>query len=726
MYEQHFGLSRRPFRAKAAGSDVFVGPQAATTMAGLKSALVASDAVVTVSGPVGSGKTTLVLKALESMSGQHKVVRIGRIRLQSSDILSLLLTELEIENPPNGAIQQFNAFRRCVKELEDSGTRLVIAVEDSPRLGVDTLAEIEALTAADAGLSEGANVILMGDENLDNAIRDPELSRLQQRIRQKLQTTPLPAAELRGYLRHCFRLAGGDFEQVFETDAAPLLHHMTGGVPRVANTVLETAMTAAAERGQTQVSSELLARIGENEFGLSAAGFEFSPPPTAAAITPVDSAAATPVVEPIEPAAEAPVPPAVEPAPEMQAPGDDPVIVFADVPEPADLPELIQDTLPDLQVLAPEVVTADDPTPAEPEPPVLTIEPPAEPEAPVLAVETPAEPDAPVLAVEPPAEPEAPVLAVEPPAPDATPDRDGVPDWDRDPTMAELRPDIDALEQAMAFAQPDELEIESPEAKANDNSEEPAADEIPEITLDHAISQRIENNLIDAPGQISPLRENEPAEDKSQSEIPKLDLPAKTPEKSDTEIEKIAAELSRAKSLEDVDDRMAETLFGDELSLVASQFMKKAVVAESANDDIEEIIEVPEVASVANQEQRVATASQMAPSSPPANSLDVEVTMEATGRSRPDGGMDLSASQRLKTVRALNADLHPSLREPESPAANDVRPAAREPDSIEDQINTSITQTLEALKVRPPVGGLENDGEDEKSKSGFFSRFKRS
>ena len=717
MYEKHFGLTRRPFRAKATGSDVFVGPQAATTMAGLKSALVASDAAVTVSGPVGSGKTTLVLKALESMSGQHKVVRIGRMRLQSSDILALLLTELDIENPPNGAIQQFNAFRRCVKELEDNGTRLVIAVEDSPRLGVDTLAEIEALTAADAGLSEGANVILMGDEKLDNALRDPQLSRLQQRIRQKLQMTPLPAAELRGYLRHCFRLAGGDFEQVFETDAAPLLHHMTGGVPRVANTVLETAMTAAAERGQTQVPSELLARIGENEFGLSAAGFEFSPPPAAAPPAAVETVV-PPVIEPIEPAAEAVIPPPVEPVADTQAHSADPTSVFADVPEPADLPELIQDTLPDLQVLAPEVVAA------APEPPVLAMEPPAEPEAPVLAIEPAAEPEAPVLAIEPAAEPEAPVLTVEPTVMQDTPDSAEIPDWDRDPTMAELRPDLDALEQAMAFAQPDELELESPAAKANDNPADPPSDEIPEITLDHAISQRIESNLIDEPGEISPVREDEPAHDETRPELPELDLPAKKPAKSDTEIEKIAAELSRAKSLEDVDDRMAETLFGDEFSLVASQFMKKAVVVESANDDIEEIAEVPDVAAVANQEQRVATSSQAAQSAPPANSLDVEVTMEATGRSRPDGGMDLSASQRLKTVRALNADLHPSLREPGTPAANDA-PRAEEPDSIEDQINTSITQTLEALKVRPPVGGL-NDDEEEKSKSGFFSRFKRS
>ena len=84
--------------------------------------------------------------------------------------------------------------------------------------------------------------------------------------------------------------------------------------------------------------------------------------------------------------------------------------------------------------------------------------------------------------------------------------------------------------------------------------------------------------------------------------------------------------------------------------------------------------------------------------------------------------MDLSASQRLKTVRALNADLHPSLREPENePPQNG---STEEPDSIEDQINTSITQTLKTLKIPPDVAN--EDDEEESGKSGFFSRFRRS
>ena len=87
--------------------------------------------------------------------------------------------------------------------------------------------------------------------------------------------------------------------------------------------------------------------------------------------------------------------------------------------------------------------------------------------------------------------------------------------------------------------------------------------------------------------------------------------------------------------------------------------------------------------------------------------------------------MDLSASQRLKTVRALNADLHPSLREPGNDvAANGSPDGGVTPESIEDQINTSITETLKALKVPPSVANEDND--EETGKSGFFSRFKRS
>ena len=205
------------------------------------------------------------------------------------------------------------------------------------------------------------------------------------------------------------------------------------------------------------------------------------------------------------------------------------------------------------------------------------------------------------------------------------------------------------------------------------------------------------------------------------TESPAVELPSREPGQADAELEKIAAELAKAKTLEDVDDKMAETLFGSEISMIAAQVIGNPPVEEPANDPQPADDPHPAAEAAAPAEPPVAAPGQPDfASMPPAEEVSIE-THSAT----PGTGMDLSASQRLKTVRALNADLHPSLRTPgNDAAANGSSVAGETPESIEDQINTSITETLKALKVPPSVAN--EDPAEDAGKSGFFSRFKRS
>nr|MDJ0712367.1 hypothetical protein [Woeseiaceae bacterium] len=660
MYEEHFGLKKRPFLAKATGGDVFVGPQTANTMAGLKKALSAQDAIVSVSGSAGVGKTTLVAKALEALRSTHRSVRISRMQLEGTDALEFLLEELGTGPLPKGPIRQFAAFRELIAQLESSGKRFVIIVEDAVRTGIETLAELEALTAADAGESGGAAIVIMGDESLGNVLADPQLARLSQRLRQRLSISPLSVAELRGYLMHAFRAAGGNFDDAFAGQSADMLHRLSGGVPRVANYLAEAVLSAAATDGTSPVDEVLVARVARDDFGLEPA----SEPEVPLVVEPEPAPKTVPAPEPArEPAIEAepqpapepdyaaepappspepdyaaePAPPApeaesepvpvlnaepdpvpvleVEPArnpepepeqepepePEPVAANADPIIVFADatddevaIDEEA-IPELIQDTLPDLAVLAPEVVGGDEtpddlpeltPEPSAAEPPVLEAE--AVPE-PVLDAKPVPEPDTapePVLEVAPEIATE-PVLEVAPeplldakqpaetapgpesapaPVPEAEvqaeseavfeaptaaelelalePTADDVPEWDRDPTLAELRPDLDALEKAMAFAHGDAVEDERP-VEEDKGDDELSLEEIPEITLDSSIKQSIGNTLIDEPDGVSA---SETAAEAAPATAPAAATP--TPETSpqkaqqaDEEIEKIAAEL---------------------------------------------------------------------------------------------------------------------------------------------------------------------------------------
>ena len=764
MYEDFFGLKKSPFRDKATGPNVFVGPLTARTMAGFRKALTAQDAVVTVSGLAGTGKTTLVTRSVDAFDVRKKIVRVSRMRMEATDVLESLLIVLGVQDYPAGTIQRFTALRRKIKEFEDAGVRVFVIVEDALRTGSETLAEIEALTAADAGESNGASIVLMGDERLAEFMKAPELAQLQQRVRQRHRIEPLSAPELSGYLRHCFRLAGGDFDLVFDSKSCALLHHLSGGIPRVTNNIVDAALSAAATQGIRPVTAELVAKVAADEFQLDAGDFDFSAdekpeavaapeaivepepelapepealPELAAEPEPLPELAAEP--EPLPELAAEPEPlpelaaepeslPELSPEPESlpefatEAEVDstpepvaeaEPVIVFSDADEDDEIPELIQDTLPDLAVLAPDLaepeasLPEEEPTESPDESKVDTMT-----EIPKLQLEDAAEliaDDVPELEQEPEPEPES-VLVSEPlpepalsPAPElelATEESSGddVPDWERDPTLAELKPDLAALEQAMAVAHGANTPIDDVDEQATTIVGDEPLEEIPEITLDDSIRTGIEQQ---------------------QPEDPAVELPQREPGQADAELEKIAAELAKAKTLEDVDDKMAETLFGSEISMIAAQVIGNPPTEEPANDS------QPEAASALPPTPEPVE-PEMAPqpadiaSMPAAEEVSIETHTPTAG-----SGMDLSASQRLKTVRALNADLHPSLREPGNDvAANGSPDGGVTPESIEDQINTSITETLKALKVPPSVAN--EDGDEETGKSGFFSRFKRS
>ena len=231
MYEKHFGLKKRPFAALAAGNAVFVAPRVARAIASLKKALATEDAIVTVSGPVGSGKTTIARCALDTVGDSRLIITIGRIQLHHDEVLELLLAGLGARQLPKSTVHRFAAFRRFLQQYAEQKKRVFILVEDATRVGIDALSELEALTAADAGVSSGANLVLLGDTGIDELMRSPPLGRTKQRIRSRQVIKAHDASETQGYLTHCFRLAGQDLDAIFAEGSIDALHRLSDGLP---------------------------------------------------------------------------------------------------------------------------------------------------------------------------------------------------------------------------------------------------------------------------------------------------------------------------------------------------------------------------------------------------------------------------------------------------------------------------------------------------------------
>jgi hypothetical protein len=300
------------------------------------------------------------------------------------------------------------------------------------------------------------------------------------------------------------------------------------------------------------------------------------------------------------------------------------------------------------------------------------------------------------------------------PSADAATD-DGTPDWDRDPTLAELRPDLDALERAMAVAHgrdPDSGDdaAPTPEPTVDEKPQDEVAD-IPEITLDDSISRKVDRAELERKKRL----EEEGILDEEESggeEVAEEDRARE--EKAAAELEKIATGLAKAKTIEDVDDKMAETLFGEELSVAAAAVAAR--VAEEAAAEAEKASGPAQSAGKSEMEKEFESVWGETPA--------VEVSIESQIEDQK-GGLDISASQRLATVRALNTDKSGTPAAAQSTASAPPVPAAS-PDPIEEQITTSLTQTMKALKVAPEPAAVNDDDDDDERKGGFFSRFRRS
>ncbi len=276
MNPTHYGLNRNPFPAQPTGGEVFIGPQTAKLVQSMRSRFDRPDAVMTVTGAAGTGKTALVTYALDAIAARKKVVSVGRTPMAAEDVLESLLVVLGVENRPVERERRFRILRNALLQYETAGSPVIIVVEDANASGPAIIAELLKLTAADAGESAGARLVLMGDDTMQAVLDDPLLENLQPRLVHHHTVDALDEMETRGYLLHCFRDAGGDFRDTFEAGCCALLHKLCDGNPRAINKLVDEVLEAAVEKNLEKISPRFIAEIAAHDYDPQVHDFKFA------------------------------------------------------------------------------------------------------------------------------------------------------------------------------------------------------------------------------------------------------------------------------------------------------------------------------------------------------------------------------------------------------------------------------------------------------------------
>ena len=130
-------------------------------------------------------------------------------------------------------------------ERSRAGTIPVLIVDEAQGLSFELLEEIRLLLNLETASEKLLQIVLVGQPELEDKLKRPEMRQIRQRIALRCYTSPLTLAESRGYIADRLRIAGAQGDPIFASDAEEAVHFYSRGIPRVMNLLCEHALINA-------------------------------------------------------------------------------------------------------------------------------------------------------------------------------------------------------------------------------------------------------------------------------------------------------------------------------------------------------------------------------------------------------------------------------------------------------------------------------------------------
>lgn len=261
MYEEFFKLQCRPFDLTSDPKFIFMTAQHARAVANCRFALMNRDSFVIITGEIGIGKTTILNTVIEELGPEYVTAKLVHTTLTDIELLQALLSEFGMPNYTRKKVLLLDTLRSFFLEKHRAGKHVVIIVDEAQNLSSSALEELRLLSCIDTSDRRIVSIVLTGQPSLDDLLDAPGLTQLRQRARLRQRLDAMVEAETMDYIRHRLQVAGGNADDIFEADTLPEIHRLTFGIPRLINTLCDTALTACMVDERHRVDLEVIDNV---------------------------------------------------------------------------------------------------------------------------------------------------------------------------------------------------------------------------------------------------------------------------------------------------------------------------------------------------------------------------------------------------------------------------------------------------------------------------------
>jgi len=265
MYKEFFGLRANPFNVNPDPRYLFLTRHTEEALACLTYGIQSRKGFVLLTGEVGTGKTTLINKLLEWLRLQQVATAfIFNSRMNVPQFLDYMMADFGIPCDSRSKSQILLRLYNWLLDRYRAGETAVLIIDEAQNLSEELLEEIRLMTNLETFTEKLLQIVLVGQPELEQKLKLPQLRQLRQRLTLRAKTHPLSPEETRAYVGQRLRIAGSNGQNIFDPEALAAIHKYAQGIPRVVNLICEHCLVSAFVDQQKVVSSTVVDAVARD------------------------------------------------------------------------------------------------------------------------------------------------------------------------------------------------------------------------------------------------------------------------------------------------------------------------------------------------------------------------------------------------------------------------------------------------------------------------------
>lgn len=264
MYQSFYKLKEKPFSLQPDPGFLYLGKKHSLAYTMLEYGVLNQAPITVITGEIGSGKTTLIRHLLNRIDDNITVGLITNTHKEFGDLLSWVCSTFSINHAGLSKVDMYQAFVDFMINEYAAGKRTVLVVDEAQNMDVDLLEELRVLSNINSDKDQLLQLILVGQPELRETLRRSDMEQMAQRVSVDYHLDALMEEETDAYIKHRLEIAGGD-PDLFEPDARRFIHQQCDGIPRLINSLCDTALVYAYASQLIKITADVVSEIVQDK-----------------------------------------------------------------------------------------------------------------------------------------------------------------------------------------------------------------------------------------------------------------------------------------------------------------------------------------------------------------------------------------------------------------------------------------------------------------------------